>query len=418
VNAVLDSLGTLSHRLETGTVMLFAKEDMDAAAAGLETDDIDEALDAQSAILDALREMRAKIDEITPRYRYVRELSEFIYEVLPESAAISTGIRQLHEQAEGAPGADALKRKTGEFGSQLKQLTGEDRHSAAAGRLVQAIGDKGAEAALKESLGALHAEASNLQTLLKNLAYLIAPPVSAGLVQKPTPEVALLEKVMDLAAYQQDLGRNTQAAGQGELAAAATRQRQLADQCGALFPAPAPAQPDPVQPDPAQPDPAQPDPAPAPVPAPVPPAPAPAPVPAPVPPAPPPHPKLAAAQMHMAASAAGLEKGDRAAAIISQGQANDTLRHFIIEYTLKYVMIPPPAGPQPPAPAEVDVILELEDVPLFEPGALTGTKPKGGRLEWEVLGRRDRAALNENFARELPLEYRAILKDYYEKLTK
>ena len=54
----------------------------------------------------------------------------------------------------------------------------------------------------------------------------------------------------------------------------------------------------------------------------------------------------------------------------------------------------------------------------IEPGALTGTKPKGGRLEWEVLGRRDRAALNENFARELPLEYRAILKDYYERLTK
>jgi hypothetical protein len=51
------------------------------------------------------------------------------------------------------------------------------------------------------------------------------------------------------------------------------------------------------------------------------------------------------------------------------------------------------------------------------PGALTGTKPMGGRLEWQVIGRRDRAALNENFARELPLEYRAILKDYYERLT-
>jgi len=35
-----------------------------------------------------------------------------------------------------------------------------------------------------------------------------------------------------------------------------------------------------------------------------------------------------------------------------------------------------------------------------------------------VLGRRDRAALNENFARELPLEYRAILKDYYERLAR
>jgi hypothetical protein len=55
---------------------------------------------------------------------------------------------------------------------------------------------------------------------------------------------------------------------------------------------------------------------------------------------------------------------------------------------------------------------------LFEPGALTGDKPKGGRPEWDVLGRRDRAALNENFARELPLEYREILKDYYERLTR
>jgi len=44
------------------------------------------------------------------------------------------------------------------------------------------------------------------------------------------------------------------------------------------------------------------------------------------------------------------------------------------------------------------------DLPLFEPGTLTGTKPKGGRLECEALGRRDRAALKENFARELPLE--------------
>ena len=120
----------------------------------------------------------------------------------------------------------------------------------------------------------------------------------------------------------------------------------------------------------------------------------------------------------MAAAAAGLEKGDRAAAITSQGQANDALRHFIVDYTLKYVMIPPPGPPQPPAPVDVDEIVEQDVLPLFEPGALTGTKPKGGRLEWEVLGRRDRAALNENFARELPLEYRAILKDYFEKLTK
>ncbi|MFZ9937332.1 MAG: hypothetical protein ACO3JG_09780 [Luteolibacter sp.] len=431
VNAMLNSLDTLNHRLDSGTVMLFAKEDMDAAAIGLETGDVDEALDAQSAILESLQEMRAKIDEITPRYRYVRELSEFVYEIMPESAAILVGIRQMQDQLEGAPDAAALKGKAGEFGSLLQKLTGEDRHAADAGRLAQAIGNQGAETALKESLDALRDEASNLQTLIKNLAYLIAPPATPGYVTAPPPRIALLEKVMDLAAYQQDLGRDTQTAAQADLAAAAARQRELADQCMALFPKPAPvppapappaalqpvaAQPAPVEPAPVEPAPVEPAPV---EPAPVEPAPVePAPVePVPVQPAPAPHPKLAAAHIHMSATAAAFEKGDAPSAMTSLHQANDALRHFIVEYTLKYVMIPPPGPPQPPAPTEVDELKE-QDNPLFEPGALTGTKPKGGRLEWEVLGRRDRAALNENFARELPLEYRAILKDYYEKLTK
>ncbi len=94
------------------------------------------------------------------------------------------------------------------------------------------------------------------------------------------------------------------------------------------------------------------------------------------------------------------------------------LRYFILEYALKYVMIPPPGPPQDPStePSEEELV-EQAILPLFEPGALTGNKPNGGRLEWQVLGRRDRAALNENFARELPLEYRAILKDYHARLT-
>ena len=93
------------------------------------------------------------------------------------------------------------------------------------------------------------------------------------------------------------------------------------------------------------------------------------------------------------------------------------MRYFILEYALKHVMIPPPAPPEPGSPVDTDELVEQAILPLFEPGALTGDKPNGGRLEWQVLGRRDRAALNENFARELPLEYRAILKDYYEMLT-
>ena len=48
----------------------------------------------------------------------------------------------------------------------------------------------------------------------------------------------------------------------------------------------------------------------------------------------------------------------------------------------------------------------------------SGEAPKDKRTEWEVLGTRNRAALNQNFARELPLEYRGMLKDYYEKVAK
>ena len=72
VDAVLASLDPLAHKIETGTVMLFAKEDMGAAALGLEDDDIEEALDAQSFVVESLQGLRAKIDKVTPEYRYIR----------------------------------------------------------------------------------------------------------------------------------------------------------------------------------------------------------------------------------------------------------------------------------------------------------------------------------------------------------
>ena len=70
--------------------------------------------------------------------------------------------------------------------------------------------------------------------------------------------------------------------------------------------------------------------------------------------------------------------------------------------------------------ASDEVFVEDEDLmdELFMPGGVSGKRPADSKLEWNVLGKRDRAALNENFARELPLEYRKILKDYYERLAR
>ena len=237
----------------------------------------------------------------------------------------------------------------------------------------------------------------------------------------------MLNAALSVAAHHKDLARKTQVTAPVPFANLAAQQSELAEQCKALFPPPPPP-PAPVEPVevppteeaaevPGESDPpalAEPEPQPE-----IEPEPEPLVekvVPDPVPPAPDPHPNIGKAYRHLVEAAAKLKAGDRDAAITSQNQAADALRYFILEYALKYVDVPPPAPPADPAPSE-DAEPDDSELQLFLPGALTGERPKGGRLEWQVLGRRDRAALNENFARELPLEYREILKDYYEQLT-
>ena len=368
VDAVVSSLDPLAHKIESGTVLLFAKEDMDAAAIGLKEDDIEDALDAQSFVVESLQELRAKVDKVTPEYRYIREVTEFLYEVVPQSAVIRTGMRQLQEKGEGAPDAGALKKKAEQFGSDLQKLTGEERYAATASHLIRVIDSAGSESELEEALDALIADIEDLQLLMENLAYLITPPPTGGITEEPTVEVKMIHQALSVAAHHKDLSRKTHAAAPEEIAGLAEQQRELANQCKALFPPPAP------------------------------------------------HPNIADAHRHFIEAVAKLESGDRDAAITSQNQAADALRYFILEYALKYVDVPPPV-PAEDAPPSDQPPPDDSPLELFLPGALTGERPKGGRLEWQVLGRRDRAALNENFARELPLEYRAILKDYYERLT-
>ena len=368
VDAVVASLDPLAHKIESGTVMIFAKEDMDAAAIGLETDDIEDALDAQAFVVESLQKLRAKIDKVTPQYRYVLEVTENLYEIVPQSARIRTGTRQLLEKAEGAPDAAAVKTHLKQFGEQLQKLTGEEGYVATARQLENAIGSGAAGAGAEDALDDLIADTEALQLLMDNLAYLITPPPPGTDIEEPSAEVKLIHQAMAIAASQMDLSRATQVAKPEELAGLAGQQRELATQCAALLQPPA---------------------------------------------------SLVAAQRHLSEAAAKLQAGERDPAITRQTEAGDALRYFILEYALKYVTIPPPdAGSGAPGPPVDGGLEEVErDSGLFLPGAVTGTKPKGGRLEWEVLGRRDRAALNENFARELPLEYRAILKDYYERLT-
>jgi len=128
--------------------------------------------------------------------------------------------------------------------------------------------------------------------------------------------------------------------------------------------------------------------------------------------------RLGAAQGHLARAAAGAKASDRTKVVTEQKRAAASLRQFIVTRALDFYR--PPAGPAPPVPGSSgDLFRETDhDAIIFLPGMVSGKRPPDGKLDWEVLGKRDRAALNENFARELPLEYRAVLKDYYERLTR
>jgi hypothetical protein len=130
------------------------------------------------------------------------------------------------------------------------------------------------------------------------------------------------------------------------------------------------------------------------------------------------HLKLVAAKQSFSEAAAGAAAADRARTLSGQEKAATNLRHFIIEYAIKFLSAPGSGAPPPP-PAESEIFVEMQDqFDLMMPGAVSGERPPAGKLDWEVLGKRQRAALNENFARELPLEHRDTLKNYFERLTK
>ena len=363
VDAVLDSLDALAHSIPSGTVMLFAKDDMDAAAIGLETDDLEEALDAQAYVAESLQELRAKIDTLTPQYGYALEIVEALHGLSLRNEALVARAQALQ-----ARDAAALRPLAEAYAREARQLTGQPRFEASAQRLAAGLASSESAQERAAAVRELVEDAAQLRTLSENLAFLMTPPPLTGSLQEPTPEVVLLQDALSIAAQLQQRARQAGGPNPPSADELDSAQRALLERARALL-----ARTDP------------------------------------------PHPSLLSAVEQLALSVSALDSQADEQAIAHQFAAEGALRAFVLEYALEHVRVPPPPPPQDAAPS--DAVPEDGALQLFLPGALTGTRPRGGRLEWQVLGRRERAALNENFARELPLEYRAILKDYYERLA-
>ncbi|MBT8043526.1 MAG: hypothetical protein KJO79_01140, partial [Verrucomicrobiae bacterium] len=133
-----------------------------------------------------------------------------------------------------------------------------------------------------------------------------------------------------------------------------------------------------------------------------------------------PHVMLKQASVQLAAAATAMQSSNRGAIERSQKLAMQSLRHFIIEQALILETAAPPPSASPADPEADGDGSDSESA--FSAGFIadfvSGEAPKDQRTEWNVRGERNRAALNQNFARELPLEYRGLLKNYYERVAK
>jgi hypothetical protein len=133
------------------------------------------------------------------------------------------------------------------------------------------------------------------------------------------------------------------------------------------------------------------------------------------------------AQHEMTAAWRYLSEGDREKAVDREYKAEKALRQALAQLTMSTF----------PAESEEGEMEEEEEEgtggPIAPITANTGgehswrtffaASPKGKPVakdssEWESLTEREREALNENFARELPLEFREMLRDYYIELSK
>jgi hypothetical protein len=117
---------------------------------------------------------------------------------------------------------------------------------------------------------------------------------------------------------------------------------------------------------------------------------------------------------------AAFKSSDREMLKHMQKTADDKLRHYIVQQSLFLNTAMAPSIDSEGLATDDGEGTDSESA--FSAGFISdfvsGETPKDSRTEWKVLGDRNRASLNQNFARELPLEYRGLLKNYYERVAK
>lgn len=391
---IAPTLDLVAARLDVGTPLVFAASDVEDALLAMEDGEAEDAAEIMEIAVASLAKSQGLVAEISAQTGYVAEIVQFLHEAQSDAAVFSFRQRQLREQA----GDDALARQqalasdTAQYGRVLTQVAGtitleqlEESVREKLGDLALRVDFQAPAAHMDEAVrliqsgqpageamqAAEDALAANSEHLLVIITMLNGLP-AITLTNADPPELHRLIAALDLASKQRHLLRRTQGAAVQELTAFAAEQSKLAEAAVKLTGGEAS------------------------------------------------HPLLATAHAQLMSAAAALQASRKDDASRMQQDADQALRHFIIEQALVLnTATPPPSGSSGEIPAEIETNdLLYGDAVAFVSDFVSGEAPKDKKSEWEILGERNRAALNQNFARELPLEYRATLKNYYERVAK
>lgn len=397
-------LDLVAARLDVGTPLVFAKTDFEDAMFSLGTGDRFDAIDAQDVAAESLAEVQGLIQDIQAQTGYVAEIVAYLHTSVSDTAMLSYQQSELRRETLSATedslprliqSQQALLAKAQSQGRQLVTAAGTPvspqpeapgldaspidatmPHAflIPAKEMRQAVadlqaGDMQAAADQMELVSMVYAE--NAELLLSVMTTLRGLP-ETEIISTTDPELIRLIDTLGQASTHKRIFRQTQAVKDDAIKTLAKQQNTTATGVSVLA-ANGPT-----------------------------------------------HPLLSQAAAYLTAAAKAIEPLDRERLRSSQRAGDRALRHFIVQQALTLNTAIPPASSSDPDPAaDGEGSDEEADVTAgFIADFVSGETPSDKRSEWQVLAERNRAALNQNFARELPLEYRGLLKDYYERVAK
>ena len=390
---IAPSLDLVASRMDVGTPLVFAASDVEDALIAMEDGDAEDAADIMGIALQSLTKVQGLVGEIAVQTGYVAEIVEYLNGAQSDATFLAFRQRALRENGHENLLAlqQALLSETETYSRVLIEVAGNTDFERLDEKLKEKFEDLDmsinfgtAASAMKEAVALLKAGEDATDAMLaaekalRNNAGQMSVIIemlngvpSAVVTNVEPPELHRLIDILDIAAKQRVLLRETHGAADKDLGMLAKRQDEINEKLATTNTG--------DKADPA----------------------------------------LNPIDADMQAVAAALKAGKKDDASQAQKAADAKMRHYIIQWALILNTAIPPGSSSDIVPPESETTdLYETDTAGFVSDFVSGEGPEDKESEWEILGERNRAALNQNFARELPLEYRATLKNYYERVAK